>query len=312
MEVNFATNNHLCRAHPALDHYLTSLYTPFPVLGGGYEDSAHVLAAYYNLPQVSMRNALFTWLASNTTGVAASWNMSTMLNGMGDGVHPAPMMQHAWAESLIHWWRVIAVMHDSFDSTPAAARLLPKLPAMVQRIAHLTYACYSSKDGGLQRLNLTMQQFNWSDYSHNGEKRFGFVANQSGAWIAVSMNTTLHATAEDHETRDPFVGIELIHTADTGATAAATALVTCTQGCTCTPAETRIDTRADSHSLPQTTAVQVTQSPACTVRIAVDGPGRLVFTGITLGETYDGTTPVHSAPVSGFHHDTVFANNPIG
>ena len=55
-----------CRPHPALDKTLTSLYDPFPAApGGAYEDMALLLAQYYNLPALSHRNALFSWLARN-------------------------------------------------------------------------------------------------------------------------------------------------------------------------------------------------------------------------------------------------------
>lgn len=272
------------------------------------------MSAIGNLPQISMRNALFTWFASNLTEVTTSWNFTANYSGIGDGVHPAPPMQHAWADMLIYWWRAITVLHDTFDKSTTATRLLPKLPKVVQRIPHLTYACFSAKDGGgeMQVLNISTQDFGWTDYSHHGDRRFGYVGNQSGAWLTFIVNTTLHATAEEHASREPFVGVELVHTADTGATAGAAAVVTCLHGCECLPAETRVETRAEEHTLPQTTAVQVTQAPDCTMRITVDGPGRLIFTGITLGETYDGTTPVHSAPVAGFAHDTVHAKDAAG
>ena len=74
-----------------MEQTATSLHTPFAggrYGGGGFEDQALTLAQYYNLPVISMRNALFTWLASNVTD---AWDFMRDLTT--DGLHPQPPLQ---------------------------------------------------------------------------------------------------------------------------------------------------------------------------------------------------------------------------
>ena len=93
----------VCKPRPEMPSYALSLYTPFPGVGSTWEDAQHKVGIYYSLPEVSMRNALFTWLASNTTALNETWNLGArgMPGDLGDGVHPGPPLQHLWADLLI-------------------------------------------------------------------------------------------------------------------------------------------------------------------------------------------------------------------
>ena len=285
----------VCKPRPDMPSYALSLYTPFAGVGSTWEDAQHKLGVYYQLPEVSERNALFTWLASNATAVNATWNLGAkgMPGDLGDGVHPYPPLQHVWADLLIHWFRVVTLLHDSFEDGQTVNR---GLPAMVQRVSHQTYACFSAFFGGLRNLSgVTLSgDFEWSTYQPPGrDPKWGYVGHSLGAFVQVVLNTTLLANHEGHASRKPFIGIELLHTAEHGAGVAS---VACVAGCQC--ATTEVNTTAPEYSLPQTTTVAVTQSQTCAVEVNITQQGRVVFTGITLGESYDGTLPAR-APVAG-------------
>ena len=159
----------------------------------------------------------------------------------------------------------------------------------------MTDACFSAFFGDLQNLSdVTLAGFQWGTYQPPGrDPKWGYVGNATGSVVRVVLNTTLLANHEGHKSREPFFGIELLHTAEPGAGGAS---IACVSGCQC--ATTEVNTRAQEYSLPQTTTVAVTQSGACVVEVKVAEAGRVVLTGITLGETYDGQLPAR-APVAG-------------
>ena len=144
---------------------LTSLFTPFPsnIGGGGFEDQAlppvpfwraHspylaakrslmsrlslfiaqalILAEYYALPAVSMRNSMYTWLASNATD---SWPYTDVAV---DGIHPSELMQRAWASMLVHWLQVVLLLDEWFD----ASTLKLPLPPPINVLSYVTYTCF--------------------------------------------------------------------------------------------------------------------------------------------------------------------------
>lgn len=285
-----------CKPQPEMPSYPLSLYTPFARMGASWEDAQHKLGVYYSLPEVSMRNALFTWLASNNSAVKSTWNLGEkgMPGDLGDGIHPYPPLQHAWADILIHWWRVVTLLHDNFDGIHAKHKHEIRLPAIVQPFTHLTYSCFSAFFGDLKNLETTVDRFEWGTYQPpRRDPKWGFVGHALGASVRVVLNTILRANHEGHEIRQPFVGIELLHTSALDAGAAS---ITCTVGCLCS--STEVDTKASEFSLPQTTTIVVTESNRCIVEVKVTRQGKVVFTGITLGETYDGSLPTR-APVAG-------------
>ena len=77
-----------------------------------------LLAQYYNLPAISQRNALFTWLARNN----ATHVFDVPAGGFGsgllttDGVHPELGLQKLWAEMLIHWARLLILLDEWFPT----------------------------------------------------------------------------------------------------------------------------------------------------------------------------------------------------
>ena len=282
-----------CKPRPEMPNYAMSLYTPFASVGSTWEDAQHKLGTYYSLPEVSMRNALFTWLASNNSAVNATWNLGEkgMPGDLGDGVHPYPPLQHVWADILIHWWRIVTLLHDNFEDGNTHNR---ELPAVVQPVSHMTYACFRNFLGDLKNMEVTLNGFEWGTYQPpHRDPKWGYVGHMEGSSFLVSLNTTLRGNSEGHKKREPFVGIELLHTAEAEAGVAS---IACISGCQCIATE--IDTKAPEFSLPQTTTVVVTQNDRCVMQVTITRRGKVVFTGITLGETYDGTLPART-PVSG-------------
>ena len=93
-----------------------------------------LLAQYYNLPAISQRNALFTWLARNN----ATHVFDVPAGGFGsgllttDGVHPELGLQKLWAEMLIHWARLLILLDEWF---PARAVRSPVDASGCQRVA---------------------------------------------------------------------------------------------------------------------------------------------------------------------------------
>ena len=177
----------------------------------------------------------------------------------------------------------------------------------------LTSACYAASDGdeGLRRLEMAFQPgalpngtaagFEWGSYRHGGGggdedgAKTGLISYAPGSSVSIQLNTTLPRTSEDHAFREPFVGVELLHSGDGGATAAGTARIrraqplrsrppappgspacaqaeppplcsaraplpaaccSCAEGCHCVPPVTEVSLREEQFNLPQTTRVR--------------------------------------------------------
>jgi hypothetical protein len=279
------SEDHVCRAHPALNKTATSLYTPFPATPG-FEDVALNLAQYYNLPATSQRNALFTWLASNAT----NWTLPA--DTSFDGPHPAPPLQRVIADILVHWWRLITLTHTFFDEAGAenadgagAAPSAP-LPPPVTALPYVTRQCYG-QDSGLRALAAPGSSgFEWEDEAAREGTKLGYAATAAGATIAFRVSTMLPAAAAGETPgATPLVGVQLLHTWQQGGAVD----VACEGGCACD--KTSIDCAAAAFSLPRTHHIRVTPADACTVRVTVARAGRVKVMGITLGASFDGAVP---------------------
>ena len=285
----------VCRAMPHYNRSATSLLTPFPAAGlgacaGGFEDTVRPLAAYYNLPTLSLRNSMFTWLASNASGAAATWPVEQMA---ADGVHPADSLQRAFADILVHWVRLQVLLAEWWAVSAAAEGL----PPPTKPLSSVTDVCHSALDSLApthpRAVAAAARGFSWAD--DTGQGKMGWVATMQGSSLALTLDTRpppWHQPAQwEEEDRNQaggwrtFVGVELLHSYQ----GMGAATLSCSGGCTCEPVEASLESGA--FSLPSSHHVLL-QAPAdgCVVTVTSSKAGKVKVTGVTIGRAVDGAT----------------------
>jgi hypothetical protein len=186
-----------------------SLLRPWPLgdSGGGFEDDAQSVMQYYNQPVLSFRNMMYNYFVNvaNNAGAAntsSGWDLQDerhfrLLNGTGehlpnphtgdlwDGVHILRKAQHAWGNLLVHWFRLVALIHEHFDDSET----LIGLPAPLELPGHWIEHCFASRKQLDGIINATSGDVRMRNYSTHGDPKWGYVGEGPQASLTLALDT---------------------------------------------------------------------------------------------------------------------------
>ncbi|GAB4818400.1 hypothetical protein N2152v2_005446 [Parachlorella kessleri] len=182
------------------------------------ENEANVYSAYYGLPILSMRSAVFPFILERREGYLADWGRKEALGDEGDrddptdvlywdDIHPYGPTGHRYlAELLIglvqHTAAVLVAEAGAAQAqhpggpagggTFSEAEPLPLPPPMIQgNFERVTPSCLM--DDALEAATSDNGGFQWVNERPNattrGQQKWGWVSDRPGSWVTFSLDT---------------------------------------------------------------------------------------------------------------------------
>eukprot|EP00850_Spirogloea_muscicola_P014277 SM000101S09275 [mRNA] locus=s101:331156:334845:+ [translate_table: standard] len=250
-------------------------FQSFDDTGDVLEDNATMLAQYYSLPSLSMRNAFYTLAGQTLLG----YGLHDLIGYDDMGIHPSiAEARGRYADVLIYFFRqaiaAVSCTHlgmrvrrassDAEFSAGTEKDLLAVPPPFFKRWKPEAYgtrqaqtkACYSySNLLGLFPPASAMQGF---DFNKDNDSWVEFTLNTDAVGSKV-LNFDSEAEARAAQA---LVMVEyLVSYERMGA-----ATLACVRGCLCTPGRVSA-THGQHNSIPDTHTLEVTQDPKCLIRV---------------------------------------------
>jgi hypothetical protein len=143
-------------------------------------------------------------------------------------------------------------------------------------------------DSELQALAVASHGFAWVDEGRHGASKWGFSAGNAGSWLELRLSTVVVGGQRQREEGRPPAHVKLVVMYLRSYEHMGAAEVSCASGCSCGPAVAEGHWPAKSSQPDMLQVANVTQHPACVLRVRVkeeslSGGHRFKLVGVIVG-----------------------------